>query len=714
MSRAHPLLAVVLSFAAATAGGAQEERTSADSARTRLEKVTITATRVPVRTLSVPLAVTVLGREDLIHRRGYGVDEVMNLVPGVFAQSRSGNQDVRILIRGFGARGAGDRSNAGTTRGIRVLLDGMPETEPDGRTAFDNIDLASSERIDVVRSNASAVWGNAAGGVINVTSVPAFATRLVSVTQSTGSWGLMRTSLRAGAAVGGGNAYAALANSTFDGWRRGSDSRRALANVGYSGRFNDRTSLSVLGVYANNLFNIPGPLTQAQVDADPSQANATYFARRERRYNRTGRLGVNVAHDVDADNTLTAMAYVNPKYLQRSERGTFRDFTRYHVGGNLTYSNAATLGTTRSRLQVGLDQAYQDGAILFYGLTAAGNRATDVRDNKREGANNFGAFVQDELEFGKAALTLGARYDQIRYIARSFITPKLNDQKAFTRVTPKVGLLYRLSPTHTFYGNLGGGVEAPAGNETDPASTFGQDTIHGLNSLLEPIRSTTVEVGTKQVVVQSAGALRDLSYDIALYQTDVTNEIVPYRGGRFYFTAAKAQRRGAELGLTARFAGGVSLETAVTLSDNEYKDYQVDSVHYNVNLAGHFADFSDNKVVGIPATMTTLSADWRPAALRGFGVNLTAQRIGDYFADDANTVKVDAYTLTNATFSFDQPILQHGGFGVRAFVAVNNLTDAGYVSSAFLNPDLVGGVPVAFEPGLPRNVVLSFTLERSR
>ena len=87
-------------------------------------------------------------------------------------QARYGTSDVRIAIRGFGARGAGDRSNAGTSRGVRVLLDGMPETEPDGRTSFDNIDLASAEGIDVIRSNASALWGNAAGGVISVSTVP--------------------------------------------------------------------------------------------------------------------------------------------------------------------------------------------------------------------------------------------------------------------------------------------------------------------------------------------------------------------------------------------------------------------------------------------------------------------------------------------------------------------------------------------------------------
>ena len=253
---------------------------------------------------------------------------------------------------------------------------------------------------------------------------------------------------------------------------------------------------------SNNLFHIPGPLTAAQVAADPSQANATYLQRRERRYNRSARLGVSLDHRPEAGTQFSAMLYANPKYLQRSERGTFRDFTRYHVGGNVSAGMRGKLGEdVSSHLVVGADEAYQDGAILFYGLTAGGERAADLRDNKREGANNLGLFLHDELRFGESvALTLGARYDDITYHGQSFINPKLNGVKHFRGVTPKVGLTKMLSPTRSIYASLGGGVEAPAGNETDPAGTFGQDTIYSINPMLDPIRSTTIEVGTKHMM----------------------------------------------------------------------------------------------------------------------------------------------------------------------------------------------------------------------
>jgi iron complex outermembrane receptor protein len=407
---------------------------------------------------------------------------------------------------------------------------------------------------------------------------------------------------------------------------------------------------------------------------------------------------------------LAASAFVTPKFLQRSERGTFRDFTRYHVGGNVTYRKAGSLGGERRGIfQAGVDEAYQDGAILFYSLTPEGTRGPDLADNKREGANNLGFFAQTEIELDPEwAVTLGGRYDRVTYYSESFITPALDADKLFDRLTPKAGINFRLTPTHSIYANVGGGIEVPAGNETDPASTFGQDSVTSINPLLDAITSTTYEVGTKQVVLPASGWLSDLTYDLALYHTRVRNDIVPYRGGRFYFTAGKTHRTGAELGLTARTGSGISLSTALTWSNNEYGEYVVDSVHYQV--PGATADYSGNRMVGVPDWIYNVTLGYEPAALRGLRLAATIQGSGKYFADDANAVNVPGYTLVNATVALDNPIQVGGGLGVRGFVSVNNLFDRRYIGSAFLNPDVVGGVPVAFEPGLPRAAIVGLTL----
>ena len=682
-----------------------------------LPAIVVTATRAPSSPLATPLAVTKVGAGQLRAVRGVGLDEAMSLVPGVLAQSRYGSSDVRLVIRGFGARGAGDRSNAGTSRGVRVLVDGLPETEPDGRTSFDQIDLATSEGVEVVRSNASAVWGNAAGGVVNVLSVPSHADGSgLEAGVMTGTFGLRRYTSRAVSTFGdGGVAFANLTNTSFDGWRAHSSARRALVNAGVVGTLGTATRVGVYLSGTNNLFHIPGPLTQAELDTNPRQANVAYAARDERRYNRVARLATTLDRTVGDASSISAMIFVNPKVLQRSERGTFRDFTRYHLGGNLIgRAEHGREGTVRGRVTAGVDEAYQDGAILFYSLTPQATRGATLRDNKREGANNFGAFAQDELCVGdRACLTVGARYDAVNYHYQSYITPSLNDSKSFTRVSPKVGLSYLLDSSHSVYANVGGGIEVPAGNETDPAGTFGQDTVYAINPLLDAIRSTTYEIGAKSVAAPASGALVSWGYDLALYTTDVRNEIVPYQGGRFYFTAGRARRSGAELGITASLRDGPFARGALTLSRNRYTTYIVDSTYYGT--PGARADYSGNEIVGVPSMIANAEIGTAIPGMPSLRIKGGVEHTGTYFVDDANSTRVKPYTMMSATLEFGEWSAGRGvGLGLRGFVSVENVFDTRYVGSAFLNPDRVGGVPVAYEPGMPRAVVVSLSAGRLR
>ena len=684
-----------------------------DSAQA-LPGVTVSATRSGSQILTTPLAITKIAAPELRSISGFGLDEALSKVPGVIAQSRYGTSDIRLMIRGYGARGAGDRSNSGTSRGVRVLLDGFPETEPDGRTALDQLDLAGAEGIEVIRSNASALWGNAAGGVVNVITVPTSAKPSFEVQPIFGGLGLARYAARTSAPIGNdGVLWANFTNTSFDGWRDHSDARRGFVNGGAVGTVGEKTRLGLYLTAANNLMHIPGPLTQAQVDTDPNQANPTYLQRDERRYNRVGRLGVSVDHDLSSTFSLSSMLYVNPKYLQRSERNTFRDFTRYHVGGNVVARKTFTTAASRSVLTLGLDEAYQDGAILFYSLTPSGDRGTTLMDNKGEGANNFGVFLQDELAVNdRLTLQLGARYDVVAYNYRSFLPspPVRSDHRDFSRVSPKLGVSWLVGSTSSVYANIGGGIEVPAGNETDPTPGAPPSL---LNPLLDAIRSTTYEVGFKSMPPRSASRTFTLGYDVAVYDIEVTNEIVPYNGGRYYLTAAKARRRGAELGINAQSAVGLFGNGAFTFSNNKYRDYVVDSAVIfptDPTKVGKVADYSDNDVVGVPSAMANVEVGTEIPGYRSLRLSAGIEHSGKYFADDANKVHVPSFTVLSLTAELRDPILVAGGIGVRGFVTVKNLTDKHYIGSAFLNPDLVSGAPAAFEPGMPRTVILSLSL----
>ena len=193
----------------------------------------------------------------------------------------------------------------------------------------------------------------------------------------------------------------------------------------------------------------------------------------------------------------------------------------------------------------------------------------------------------------------------------------------------------------------------------------------------------------------------------------MTNEIVPYNGGRYYLTAGKARRQGAELGLNARSSSGVFGTAALTFSNNTYTNYVVDSAVIfptDPTKAGKRADYSDNEVVGVPSTLANVELGTEVPGYRALRLKAGVEHSGKYFADDANRVRVPSFTLLHLTAELRDPILVVGDVGVRGFVTVKNVTDKRYIGSAFLNPDLVGGAPAAFEPGMPRAVIVSLSL----
>lgn len=702
-------LKVAVAITLLTALTASAQVTAPRDSTVLLQRVTISATRSSQEAFLVPLAVSRVDKDELQAGSGIGIEQALKYVPGVIAQSRSGGTDVRLVIRGYGARGAGDRSNSGTSRGIRILLDGFPETEPDGRTAFDAIDLSLADKMDVVRSNASALWGNASGGLVNVSTVPQFTDSRVHLEPMSGTFGLKRLVTSIGGRVGSqGRAWIDHTNTTQDGWRQNSSGRRQMLNAGVTTVLGPRTGLTVNAIATNNLIHVPGPLTWDQYVQDAQQANAAYLTQRERRHNRTGRLGVSLDHDWTESSGLDVSVYVSPKYLQRSERNTFRDFTRYHFGSSVLAHTAHALGDRKATLTVGADAAYQSGAILFYNLVN-GERGTTLADNKGEGARNFGLLVQDELPISTRFMaTLGARYDDVEYDYRSFINPALNAKKSFDGVSPKVGLSFLVGANHAIYANVGGGVEVPAGNETDPTPLT--TVPSALNPLLAPIRSTTFEVGTRR----RGTALADIawSYDFALYNTEVKNEIIPYRGGRYYATVGRARRQGVELGTTLESGTGLGTHSALAFNRHRYLEYIVDSALTVPATAGK-ADYSGNKVVGVPDVLLSSEVFYRPTQLPWLRLEVGARHNGSYFADDANRVTAPSQTVFDGGVAVAQTFAN--GSTLRARVAVENLTDKRYVASVFLNPDRNGaGAPMAFEPGMPRTLVFSVSATRAK
>src|SRR2546422_4417455 len=128
--------------------------------------VSVTRANPPIN--RIPQAVHLIERTEISRGRPtWGLDEALVTVPGVYAANRYNfSLDQRISIRGFGAR------PAFAVRGIKVLVDGIPQTLPDGQGQLTNLELGAADRIEILRGSASALFGNAAGGVISIWTDP--------------------------------------------------------------------------------------------------------------------------------------------------------------------------------------------------------------------------------------------------------------------------------------------------------------------------------------------------------------------------------------------------------------------------------------------------------------------------------------------------------------------------------------------------------------
>jgi iron complex outermembrane receptor protein len=650
-----------------------------------VKEVVITAPRLSGENMKTPLAIDVVNVDEFIQQRLVGLGDALGLIPGVYAQSRAGGQDVRLTVRGFGARGSGDRSNAATIRGIKVLLDGIPETEPDGRTALDLIDMDAIGRIEVVRSNASTLFGNASGGVINLETGRLFTQPFVDLKNVFGSFGLRKSNLTLGSIFSSSQLLLSATNTDFEGWRQNSANKSTQLHAVLTSNLDMTTILKVLASGSTNNFWIPGALTQAQYDSSETQANPTYLKRNERRMNKTGRLAVELSKTFGSQHNVNVLAYVAPKVLTRSERNTYRNFNRFHIGGGMVYSWINPNESFLKKIIGGVDEAFQDGAILFYNLKN-GERGDSLQTNKREGAETFGVFLQTEIKLlDPLNLTLGIRYDKQRYISEEFAAgaKRLDspDRLSLNHFTPKAALLYRISDNHSLYVNIGGGLEAPAFNEVDPPPSIPNVK---LNPLLAPMTSMTVEIGAKGYnQLFKNEIINSYSYSAAAYNIGIKNEIIPYDGGKYYFSAGKSRRYGLEVGGQLQLFGKFFLTTALTYLNARYQSY--------VNELG---DFSDNTVPGIPSSI--IKSRLRYSAPFDLSVEAGMENVGKCYVDDANQYEVEASTILNASLGYNRRI---GIFTFNGFVGINNIADVKYVSSAFINP--VGGAFI--EPGLPKN-----------
>jgi iron complex outermembrane recepter protein len=686
--------------AAVSALAIVSDRLSAqDTAATRLEPVVVQVGRGAHRSpLELPFAVTVQTPDSMRPgQRHLSLDDVLWLIPGLSVSNRNNpSQDPRISIRGFGAR------SAFGVRGIRVLRDGIPLTLPDGQTPVDYLDLESVGRVEVMRGSASSLYGNAGGGVVDIrTADPPLVPVSAELRMSDGAFGTRRGVAKTGGIVDGFAYQANVARTESDGYR--DYSRQRMTN-GFARFSRDDAAgsyaLEWLGVNTPVAQN-PGALTRAQFETNPRLADALSVRKKARKAVTQSQLGLTARHKV-VRGEIEASAYVGTRTLDNPQTFAVVDVGRTTSGVNLRATVPFSLLGGEQRFTAGTELQFQSDLRRNYTNcndipapttpTAAcpivGVERGMVTLDQREIISSWGSYLRDELDFlDRYTFTASARADAVRFRVKDRLVTATNPDDSGERpldaVSPMIGILARLAPSHSAYANVSSAFETPTatelGNQPNGAA--------GINRELQPQRSLTYEVGFKGV-----GA-KGLQYNTALFATSVHDELIPFDipggGGRRYFrNAGRTSRRGLELGLGTTFKQ-IELGGAYTYANYRFVDFTVDTAHY-----------AGNRIPGIPRQTLQGSA----AVRTSFGTLVTESTLADkMFVNDANSEHSPGYAIFNARVV---STAMWNGSGVELTLGAQNLFNTSYISSVSVNA--AGGK--FYEPGSQRSIYFGVSL----
>lgn len=644
----------------------------------------VTAAPQTVSELDTPASVSVVDGDEMRHAAPrVNLSESLGAVPGLQIQNRQNYaQDLQLSIRGFGSR-----STYGV-RGIRLYVDGIPSTMPDGQGQTSNIDIGSIEHIDVLRGPFSALYGNASGGVVNVTTQSGQQPTTLEASSYYGSFGTWHYGMKASGAVGDGSHagdvdYTVSTNRFIThGYRDHSAARKNLANAKLGVRINEASKLTLLFNSVDINANDPGGLNASELLANPRQSPRGEQYNMRKTVKQT-QAGLRYERQLSERDDLSVMMYAGERQttqyqsiprapqLKPSHAGGVIDLDRDYQGidtrwthrGELLLPVTFTVGLNyenMSEKRKGFENFVMNGSTPEYG--EKGN----LRRNERNLMWNLDPYLQTQWQLtDKLSLDAGVRYSSVWFDSNDYyVTPGNADSSGDTRYhkwLPAGSLKYAVTDAWNVYLSAGRGFETPTINEL----SYRSGSTGGLNLDLKPATNETVEIGSKTRV--GNGLLT-----MALFQTDTTNEIVTDSNTdsrASYKNAGKTRRQGAELSLDQQFAENWRTKAAWTWLDATYRS----------NACGDNS-CNGNRIPGIARNMGFASLGYEPES--GWYAGADIRYMSDIMANDANTAKAPSWTVVglNTGYKFDI-----GHWNLDLFGRVDNLFDREYVGSVIVN-----------------------------
>lgn len=713
MSRALRSLAYGTGCLAGAAAHAQQPDTTPSPKVFPLPPVSVSATRSTLPLAKVPLSVQIVDRRQISGARPtWGLDEALTGVPGVYVANRYNfSQDQRISIRGFGSR------SAFAVRGIKVLLDGIPQTLPDGQGQLTNVELGNVDRIEVLRGSASALFGNAAGGVISLWTNPVppervredvrvVAGRFGRRTGRTWNKWQSTTSVR----VGAGLAQVTASRLDYEGER--DHSAADLRNVNARAQFPVGSAWSLTG-----LLNVgddpradnPGSLTRAELLTNPDTAPGLNLNRNAGKDVTQVQVGGTLRRRSVDGGELAFTVFGLTRDLRNPITTAYIDVGRTDYGARAIFTRPLSLGPLKQRLTAGFDfQRQRDDRRNWSYLNTPGDSATrsdTVTLDQLERVTEIGPFLQSALQLTpRTTLTAGVRYDWVRFDVRDRLITSTNPDDSGDRLmrslSASLGIALNPSDAVTLYGNAGSSFETPTTTELANRP----DTAGGFNRGLEPQRAWSYEVGAR-----GRFAAR-VAYSVALFQADVRGELIPYEVAAprfFYRNAGSSRHRGVELGADVSAFEGVSLNATWTYSDYRFR-------RYSFTTGGQTFTLDGREMPGVPKHWLHLTLRGRPPATRGAWVEVeqtysSGYLVGDTVSTSAATSRVAPWWSTSLRLGWEGDGAG-GRMGLAPFLGVNNLFNHSYVSSVVIN----AARGRYFEPAPGRNLYLGLSLGAGR
>ena len=645
--------------------------TTSAYAVTDLDEIIVTATRQNQSLADVSSAVSVVEKDAIqAGRQQLGLDESLTRVPGIFFQNRYNfSQDLRVAIRGFGAR-----ANFGI-RGIKVFVDDLPATLADGQSGVDDIDIGSVGRIEIIRGPSSALYGSASGGVMSLYTEDGPDTPFAEARVTLGEYDHQKYQLKFGGQTGKLNYLVNGSYMESDGYRENSRVEHGLVNSKLRYEFDEDSDLTLIF----NLVDSPqaddsGGISQANVDMDRRQAqprNLSSNAGEELEQQKVGWLyrkqfGEN--HEIRVRNYYLwrdFMAFLPiGSHIRFVPDDGVVEFDRFFFGGGGQYTYTGELMGRPNQFTAGFDIDIQEDDRQRYSNDAGIQGALSF--DQLEEAEAYGFYIRNSLAISDSLqLTLGGRYDVVdlsvedRFLANADQSGELD----FEEFSPSAGLTWGASDSVSFYFNYATGFETPTFTElANPARNL--DVSLGGFASVDAQNAESFEIGARGLIGER------VYFDIAGFIMEVEDEVVSVAniGNRTFFRNADTDRNGIEAAIVVDILEGLQLTASYT-----YSDFEFDSFPTNMAAEGKM-------LPGIPENQLFAELAYRHDS--GFYLSWDILVVDDLAINNANTAISDSYEVSNLRAGHR---LKMAGFELSPFIGINNLFDTKYMSNLRLN-----------------------------